>query len=70
LIGAERERRKRGRATPAAAGLRTFAVGAPAGALSLQVRGVPRLAIVTAFAGILMTMSCWRLRSTVSSPQW
>lgn len=62
LIGAERERRKRAGAEPAAAGIRTFTVAALAGGLSLALGGAPMLVAITAVVGAFVGLSYWRTR--------
>ncbi len=62
LIGAERERRKRAKPDPAAAGIRTFTVAALAGALSALLGGALMLAAATAVIGALVALSYWRTR--------
>jgi uncharacterized membrane protein (DUF4010 family) len=62
LVGAERERRARARPSASAAGIRTFAMAALAGAVSLLVGGVTLLAITTAAAGLLAALGYWRTR--------
>jgi uncharacterized membrane protein (DUF4010 family) len=62
LIGADRERRNRERASRSAAGIRTFSIGSLTGALSYMIGGVPLLAIATATAGVLTALSYWRTR--------
>ncbi|KRB52605.1 hypothetical protein ASE02_11505 [Phenylobacterium sp. Root700] len=62
LIGAERERRKQGRPSPTAAGIRTFTVATLAGAVGFMTGGVTLLAIATAAVALLATLSYWRTR--------
>jgi uncharacterized membrane protein (DUF4010 family) len=62
LVGAERERRKRERAGPAAAGIRTFTVAALAGAVSLLVGGPAPLATTTLAASLLAGVGYWITR--------
>lgn len=60
LIGIERERAKLARGAPAAAGLRTFAVAALAGAVAVSVGGAPLLIAAVASVGLLTALSYWR----------
>ncbi len=62
LIGLERERRKGEGPTRAAAGLRTFAVAALAGAVGVAAGGVLLLAVVTGGVIVLAALSYWRTR--------
>ncbi len=62
LVGAERERRKRAKPDPTAAGIRTFTVAALAGALSLALGGAAMLAAVTVVVGAFVGLSYWRTR--------
>lgn len=62
LIGAERERRKHARPIPAAAGIRTFATTALAGALAVLVGGPTILAVVTLGVAGLVALSYQRTR--------
>ncbi len=59
LIGAERERRKRGASAPQAAGIRTFAITSLAGAVSLLFGSVAILAVTAVVTGVLATVSYW-----------
>src|SRR5688572_7531120 len=61
LIGAERERRKLGQPR-IAAGIRTFALTALAGAVSLEVGGVTILAVTTVVVGVMAALSYWATR--------
>lgn len=63
LIGAERERRNRERATPSAAGIRTFTVAALAGAASLLAGGPVLLAITAVAVSAFAALSYWRTRA-------
>jgi uncharacterized membrane protein (DUF4010 family) len=63
LIGAERERRKQEGSTSTAAGIRTFAVAALAGAVSLIAGGVTLAAVATGGVAILTALSYWRTRA-------
>ena len=60
LIGVERERRKGSGSTRAPAGVRTFAVGSLAGAVSVVVGGQLMLAITTAGVIALIAIAYWR----------
>jgi uncharacterized membrane protein (DUF4010 family) len=60
LIGVERERANLERPSPSAAGLRTFALAALAGAVAVTVGGVPMLAMAVGAAGLLVALSYWR----------
>lgn len=62
LIGADRERRKLRRATPSAAGIRTFALAALAGAVALTVGGVTLLGVTAGAASLLTALGYWRTR--------
>lgn len=62
LVGAERERRKRAKPDPSAAGIRTFTVAAMAGALSLALGGAAMLVAITAVVGGFVGLSYWRTR--------
>jgi uncharacterized membrane protein (DUF4010 family) len=64
LIGAERERRKGRQPDRFAAGIRTFAIAALAGAVSLQTGGIAIFAVTTAVVGALATASCWAGRQS------
>lgn len=59
LIGAERERRKARQAAHGVAGIRTFALAALAGAVSLMTGGPVLLAVTTAIAGGLVAAAYW-----------
>lgn len=61
LIGAERERRKLQQGSPTAAGIRTFAVAALAGAVGQMIGGV-LLALAVAAVAVLAALSYWRGR--------
>lgn len=61
LIGAERERRKRQQAQPAAAGIRTFAVSAVAGALGYLLGGALLLGAVMLAVTVFAAVSAWRI---------
>ena len=61
LIGLERERAKH-ELVSAAAGLRTFAVAALAGAVAVQAGGPALLAVAAGVAGLLAAVSYWRTR--------
>jgi uncharacterized membrane protein (DUF4010 family) len=63
LIGAERERRKIEKGTPDAAGIRTFAVAALAGALATLIGGVPLLAVAVVVIAAIDGLSYWRART-------
>jgi len=52
LVGAERERRNRGRAARSGAGVRTFAVAALLGGVAQMAGGVPLVASVTVIVGL------------------
>jgi uncharacterized membrane protein (DUF4010 family) len=60
LIGVERERRKGSGASRSPAGIRTFAVGSLAGAVSVVVGGVMMLAVTTAGVLALVAIAYWR----------
>lgn len=60
LIGVERERAKPSKAAEATAGVRTFSIGALAGAVAVMTGGAPLLAIVTAGVTVLVALSYWR----------
>ena len=60
LIGVERERRKGFGASRSPAGIRTFAVGSLAGAVSVIVGGVMMLAVTTAGVLALVAIAYWR----------
>ena len=60
LIGVERERRKGSGASRSPAGIRTFAVGSLAGAVSVIVGGVMMLAVTTAGVLALVAIAYWR----------
>lgn len=60
LIGVERERRKGSGASRSPAGIRTFAVGSLAGAVSVVVGGVMLLAVTTAGVLSLVAIAYWR----------
>jgi uncharacterized membrane protein (DUF4010 family) len=62
LLGAERERRKREQEAPAAAGIRTFAVAALAGALGQLLGGAPVLIVVLAAVAAFTALGYWRTR--------
>src|SRR6185437_5999593 len=62
LVGGERERRKRERSTPSAAGIRTFAIAALAGAVSVVDGGLALLATATAAASLLAAVGYWITR--------
>jgi len=62
LIGADRERRKLRRATPSAAGIRTFALAALAGAVALTVGGVTLLGVTAGAASLLTALGYWWTR--------
>lgn len=61
LIGAERERRKRQQAQPAAAGIRTFAVASVSGALGYVLGGPLLLGGVMAAVTVFAAVSSWRI---------
>jgi uncharacterized membrane protein (DUF4010 family) len=63
LIGIERERSNLEAETPAAAGLRTFAIAALVGAVAVMAGGVMLLAIVAAGVVLLVAVSYWRTLS-------
>jgi uncharacterized membrane protein (DUF4010 family) len=67
LIGAERERRKIEKGIPDAAGIRTFAVAALAGALATLIGGAPLLAIATVLIAVIDGLSYWRARSEMDA---
>jgi uncharacterized membrane protein (DUF4010 family) len=60
LIGVERERRKGSGSSRGPAGIRTFAVGSLAGALSIIVGGQLMLAVTTAGVIALIAIAYWR----------
>lgn len=60
LIGADRERRKGGGPSRAAAGLRTFAIVSLSGAAAIAVGGEILLGVVTAGVIVLAAVSYWR----------
>ena len=60
LIGVERERANREQAAPAAAGLRTFAISALAGAAAVLAGGVPLLLAITLLTGMFAALGYWR----------
>src|SRR6476620_7244919 len=60
LIGADRERRKGEGPAPAAAGIRTFAIVALAGAAGREIGGDVVLATVIAGIAALAALSYWR----------
>lgn len=60
LIGVERERAKRDRAGPAAAGLRTFSIAALAGAVAVAAGGPVLLAVLAVLIASLAGLSYWR----------
>jgi uncharacterized membrane protein (DUF4010 family) len=62
LIGAERERRKGEGPSRAPAGIRTFAVAALAGAISVLAGGAVLLAVATAGLSTLAAVAYWRGR--------
>ena len=62
LIGAERERRKGSGPGRGAAGIRTFAITAVLGAVSLEIGGAVLLAVVTASVAGLIVISYLRTR--------
>jgi uncharacterized membrane protein (DUF4010 family) len=62
LIGADRERRKGEGSSRAAAGLRTFAVAAVAGAVGFDIGGEVVLAVVTSGVALLAAISYRRTR--------
>jgi uncharacterized membrane protein (DUF4010 family) len=62
LIGAERERRKRQQPAASEAGIRTFALAALAGAVSLLAGGPVLLAVTLGAAGLLVALGYWRTR--------
>lgn len=64
LIGAERERRKSRQPDRSAAGIRTFALAALAGAVSLDLGGLGVFGIVTATLGGLALISAWTGRNS------
>ncbi len=64
LIGAERERRKGQTSARSAAGIRTFAIGALAGAVGLEVGGTAGFVAITAIAGALAAISAWAGRNS------
>ena len=63
MVGAERERRKGRGPTPAAAGVRTFAVAALLGAVGVLAGGVTVLAVVTLVVGAMALLAYHRNRS-------
>ncbi|MFN3583235.1 MgtC/SapB family protein [Phenylobacterium sp.] len=68
LIGAERERRKLQRGAATAAGIRTFAITALAGALSRHVGGALMVAVATAAVGVFVALGYWRTRKADEDP--
>jgi uncharacterized membrane protein (DUF4010 family) len=64
LIGAERERRKGQQAGRAAAGIRSFAIGALVGAVSLDLDGVAAFVTAMAIVGALAGISAWAGRNS------
>jgi uncharacterized membrane protein (DUF4010 family) len=60
LIGLERERANLERTVPSAAGMRTFAITAIAGAVAAAAGGVALLGIALAGVGLLVALSYWR----------
>ena len=64
LVGAERERRKVQQSDRSAAGIRTFALAALAGAISLQLGGLFVFGVVTAIVGGLAMISAWSGRDS------
>jgi uncharacterized membrane protein (DUF4010 family) len=62
LMGAERERRKSRRKTPATAGIRTFAVASLSGALAMHLGGVLLLSIMLASTAAYAAIGYWRSR--------
>lgn len=62
LIGAERERRKREKGSPATAGIRTFAVAAITGAVSFLLGGVLLLAAGTLAVSAFAAAAVWQVR--------
>lgn len=63
LIGAERERRKLAKSSPATAGIRTFSVAALAGAVSYAAGGAMLLGVTAAVVGALVAVGYWRTRA-------
>jgi uncharacterized membrane protein (DUF4010 family) len=63
LIGGERERRKRDRPSPSAAGIRTFTIASLIGAVAFLVGGPVMLAVATAGVAAFAAVSYWRLRA-------
>ena len=66
LIGIERERSKGQGPRRAAAGVRTFTLIALAGAISLELGGLPAFLVVTAVVGAFAALSY--LRSFAATP--
>ncbi len=64
LIGAERERRKRARPQPGAAGLRTFTIAALLGSISMSLGSVLLLGICLLCAGCFAAISYWPTRNS------
>jgi uncharacterized membrane protein (DUF4010 family) len=62
LIGAERERRKLERGSRQSAGMRTFAITALAGALSIEIGGLGLLAMTVLVIGLMAALGYWRAR--------
>jgi uncharacterized membrane protein (DUF4010 family) len=62
LIGAERERRKLERQARQSAGMRTFAIVALCGALSIQIGGVGLLGVTVFVVGLMAALGYWRIR--------
>lgn len=62
LIGAERERRKLEQGAAVAAGIRTFAVAALAGAVAMMAGGPGLLALAAGAVAVLTALSYWRGR--------
>jgi uncharacterized membrane protein (DUF4010 family) len=62
LIGAERERRKFESGARQSAGMRTFAIAALSGALSIKVGGVGLLAMTVLIIGAMAGLGYWRTR--------
>jgi hypothetical protein len=60
LVGLERERANLEIEHPSAAGLRTFAIAALAGAVAVATGGLVLLAIVTVAVAFLVALSYWR----------